>query len=149
MSVRQLDVKLLRDLRRLWPRPWRSRSSSPAGWRRSSWRSGRTGLLDETRLAYYERNRLADVFASVRRAPKTLLYDLARISGVAAVEARVAKFALLDIPGFEPPVTAQVVSLPMTASSTSTGCMSAWDVCRSHSRRTRWSSTRPSPARIA
>ena len=68
--------------------------------------------LDETRLAYYERNRFADVFASVRRAPKTLLYDLARISGVAAVEARVAKFALLDIPGFEPPVTAQVVSLP-------------------------------------
>jgi len=68
--------------------------------------------LDDTRLAYYERNRFTDVFALVRRAPKTVVGEIAQIAGVAAVEARIAKLALLDIPNFEQPATAQFVSLP-------------------------------------
>ena len=61
-------------------------------------RSGRYRSLDETRAAYYERYRFADVFALVRRAPKTLVDQIAEIPGVAAVDARIAKLALLDIP---------------------------------------------------
>jgi hypothetical protein len=59
--------------------------------------------LEETRNAYYECYRFADVFATVRRAPKTLLSQIAGLPGVAAVDARIAKLALLDLPDFREP----------------------------------------------
>ena len=42
--------------------------------------------LDETRAAYYERYRFADVFANVVRAPKTLVDQIRVIPGVATAE---------------------------------------------------------------
>ena len=71
--------------------------------------------LDETRIAYYERFQFADVFAIVRRAPKTLIGQVSEIPGVAAVDARIAKLALLDIPNFLEPATGQLISLPDVA----------------------------------
>jgi putative ABC transport system permease protein len=68
--------------------------------------------LQETRIAYYERYQFADVFALVKRAPKALLDRIAEIPGVAAVDARIAKLALLDVPGFAEPATGQFLSLP-------------------------------------
>jgi putative ABC transport system permease protein len=68
--------------------------------------------LDETRTAYYERYQFADVFATVRRAPKTLIDKIAAIPGVAAVDARIAEVALLDIEGLPEPATGQFISLP-------------------------------------
>ena len=47
-----------------------------------------------------------------RRAPKTLIDQIAEIPGVAAVDARIAKLALLDIPNFREPATGQFISLP-------------------------------------
>jgi putative ABC transport system permease protein len=73
---------------------------------------GSARSLDETRIAYYERHRFADVFASVRRAPKTLVSRIAEIAGVAAVEARITKLALLDIPNLREPATGQLISIP-------------------------------------
>ena len=74
--------------------------------------AGLINSLDETRRAYYERYRLADVFAPVKRAPAHLLADLAAIPGVAAVEGRVSGSALIDLPGQDLPLRAQAVSLP-------------------------------------
>jgi len=74
-----------------------------------------TGLvrsLDETRRAYYERYRLAEVFAPVTRAPVLAAAELRKIAGVAAVETRVVGAALVDLPGAVVPVRAQVTSLP-------------------------------------
>ncbi|MDO9307040.1 MAG: ABC transporter permease, partial [Mesorhizobium sp.] len=68
--------------------------------------------LDETRAAYYERYRFADVFAAARRAPRTLVGQIAEIPGVAGVDARIVKLALLDIPNYSEPATGQVISLP-------------------------------------
>jgi putative ABC transport system permease protein len=68
--------------------------------------------LEETRTAYYERYQFADIFAPVRRAPKSLVNRNAEIPGVAAVEARITKLALLDIPRFREPATGQFISLP-------------------------------------
>jgi putative ABC transport system permease protein len=68
--------------------------------------------LEETRIAYYERYGFADVFAAVKRAPKALAEQIAQIPGVATVEARVAKLALLDVAGFSEPASGQFVSLP-------------------------------------
>ncbi|WP_146346824.1 ABC transporter permease [Phaeobacter marinintestinus] len=74
-----------------------------------------TGLvtsLDETRQAYYDRYRLADIFAYVTRAPEPIVADLRQIPGVAQVETRIMGSALVDVPGVDAPLQAQAVSLP-------------------------------------
>lgn len=74
-----------------------------------------TGLvvsLEETRRAYYERYRLADIFVPATRAPERALAELRRIPGVTAAEARVVGNALLDFDGTDLPVRARAVSLP-------------------------------------
>ena len=58
--------------------------------------------LLETRDAYYERNRFAHVFASLKRAPLSLQPELAAIDGVLVAEARVVATVTLD----RPPVNA-------------------------------------------
>lgn len=73
---------------------------------------GTLNSLQETRDAYYDRYRFADVFAQMKRAPQLLLGDLAKISGVARVEGRIVHSVILDIDGMSEPVRASVVSLP-------------------------------------
>jgi putative ABC transport system permease protein len=68
--------------------------------------------LDETARAYYDRYRFANVFAHVERAPGHLVERMRTIPGVQTVETRVVHRAVVDIPGFEEPVIAQLVSLP-------------------------------------
>lgn len=68
--------------------------------------------LNDTREAYYDEYRYADVFARVPRAPLSLLETLRGIDGVREVEARVSASVTLDLEGFEDPVTALLVSLP-------------------------------------
>lgn len=68
--------------------------------------------LEETRDAYYDRSRFADLFAEARRVPRTLEPRLRRIDGVAAVETRIVGAGLLDVPRFDEPVTAQLQSIP-------------------------------------
>ncbi|WDR04669.1 FtsX-like permease family protein [Devosia rhodophyticola] len=107
-----LDHKLLRDL-------WRMKGQAAAigmviavGVMMLVMMTGLVTSLDETKRAYYERYRLADVFASVSRAPDSLLGRLAGIAGVASVEGRVQGGALIDLPDSALPVQAQAVSLP-------------------------------------
>lgn len=107
-----LDRKLLRDL-------WRMKGQAAAlglviamGSMLIVTMSGLVTSLDETRRAYYERYRLAEVFAPAIRAPDRLKADLAAIPGVSAVELRVTGSALIDLEGQDLPVRAQAVSLP-------------------------------------
>ncbi len=110
MSI--LDRKLIRDVRRLWAQALAVALVVAGGVATLVLAVGSYRSLDETRTAYYERYRFADVFALVKRAPKTLLDAIREIPGVAAVDARIAKLALLDIPSFREPATAQFISLP-------------------------------------
>jgi putative ABC transport system permease protein len=107
-----LDIKLFRDLRRLWAQALAIAFVIAGGVATLLLAVGSHRSLDETRSAYYERFRFADVFAVARRAPKTLAERIAEIPGVAAVEVRVAKLAVLDIPNFSEPATGQFISLP-------------------------------------
>jgi putative ABC transport system permease protein len=68
--------------------------------------------LESTRDAYYQHYRLADVFATLKRAPLVLADRIAEIPGVAAVEARVVVDATLDLAGMTEPASAHLVSLP-------------------------------------
>jgi putative ABC transport system permease protein len=111
-----LDIKLLRDVRRLWAQVLAIALVVAGGVATLVLAVGSHRSLEETRSAYYERNAFADVFARVKRAPKALVGRIAEIPGVAAVDARIAKLALLDIPGFAAPASGQFVSLPDDAS---------------------------------
>ena len=110
--MRALDIKLLRDLRRLWAQALAIALVVGGGVATLVMAVGSYRSLDETRNAYYERYRFADVFAVVKRAPRALVDRIAEIPGVAAVDARIAKLALLDIPNFREPATGQFISLP-------------------------------------
>ena len=67
-----LDVKLLRDLRRLWAQSLAIALVLAAGVAILVLAFGAQVSLFETRAAYYERNRFADVFAAATRAPLSL-----------------------------------------------------------------------------
>lgn len=70
--------------------------------------------LEETRDAYYERNRFAQVFTPLKRATKRLKANIAAIPGIKTVETRIAKDVTLDIPGFSEPASGRIISLPNT-----------------------------------
>lgn len=74
--------------------------------------SGLIASLTETRNAYYERYRLADVFAPVTRAPERMIERLSALPDVARAEGSVTGRALIDVPGMALPVQARAVSLP-------------------------------------
>jgi len=110
--VRALNIKLYRDLWRLWAQVLAIALVIAGGVASLVMAVGSYRSLEETRNAYYERYQFADVFASVKRAPKSLTPRIAEIPGVAAVETRISRFALLDIPHFDRPATGQFISLP-------------------------------------
>jgi len=110
--MRALDIKLFRDLRRLWAQVLAIALVIAGGVATLILAVGSHRSLDETRAAYYERYRFADVFAVVSRAPKTVVDQILEIPGVATAEARISKLALLDIPNYLEPASAQVISLP-------------------------------------
>lgn len=70
------------------------------------------GFLSETRDAYYDRYRFADVFASVSRAPNPLTERIDEIPGIAEVQTRIVSNVTLDVPGLEEPAVGHLVSLP-------------------------------------
>ncbi|MFO7287213.1 MAG: ABC transporter permease, partial [Gammaproteobacteria bacterium] len=74
--------------------------------------AGLLSSLEETRRAYYERYRFADLWAPLVRAPNGLIDEIRRIEGVQAAETRVRVQALFDMPGMEEPATGEVFSLP-------------------------------------
>jgi len=74
--------------------------------------------LEETRNAFYERYRFAQVFAPLKRAPQRLKADIAAIPGVKTVDTRIAKNVTLDIPGFSEPASGRIISFPETGVQT-------------------------------
>lgn len=112
--MRALDLKLVRDLRHIWIQALAIALVLACGVMVLILSSGTQRSLSETREAYYERNRFADVFASLTRAPRSLLDDIARIDGVARVEGRVVFTAMVNLEGMTEPASARVISLPQT-----------------------------------
>ena len=110
--MRALNIKLLRDVRRLWAQALAIALVMAAGVATLILGVGAHDSLSTTRAKYYETNRFADVFATVTRAPNGLSAEIARIDGVSAVETRIAKIALADIEGMSEPGSVLLVSVP-------------------------------------
>lgn len=68
--------------------------------------------LQRTANQYYARQRFADVFVSLVRAPRHVANRVAAIPGVAVVEPRVVVDVTLDVAGMREPAAGRLVSVP-------------------------------------
>lgn len=107
-----LDVKLMRDLARMWAQVAAIALVMAAGVMTLVLSVGAQRSLFETRAAYYERNAFADIFATATRAPQSLQERIAALPGVAAAETRIRENAVLDIEGMAEPAAGMLVSVP-------------------------------------
>ena len=110
--MRALDRKLLREL-------WRLRGQAIAvaivvasGVAVLVMSLSTLEALDATTASYYERNRFADVFANAVRVPMRVAERVRELPGVQSVDARVSRYATLDIEGFAEPVIGRLLSIP-------------------------------------
>ncbi len=110
--MRSLDVKLYRDHRRLWAQSLAIALVMAAGVATLILGTGAYRSLSDTRSAYYEANRFADIFANVTRAPKVVLAEISAIDGVETAEARIVKIAMANIADMPEPASVMLVSLP-------------------------------------
>ena len=109
--MRALDRKLLRDLRRIWAQTLAIALVLGCGIMVLVAATTTQGTLSGTQTAYYERQRFADVFSGLTRAPQSVVDQASRIEGVLQAEGRISFPAVLDIGGMEEPATARVISL--------------------------------------
>ncbi|SDN99799.1 putative ABC transport system permease protein [Lutimaribacter pacificus] len=112
VMLHALDRKLVRDL-------WRLKAQSLAialvlacGVAIFLTGLGMVRALEATLQDYYSRQHFAHVFASARRAPLSVVQDVAAIDGVQTVEARITGQVILDLPGRVAPASGRVLSLP-------------------------------------
>ncbi|NNF71073.1 MAG: ABC transporter permease [Rhodobacteraceae bacterium] len=110
--MRAIDRKLLRDFKRLWIQAAAIAIVMACGVAILLTSVGMYNALSETRAAYYERNRFAEVFVHARRAPQSILSEVAAIDGVLQIEARITGYAVLDIPGRIESGMGHIISLP-------------------------------------
>ena len=110
--VRALDKKLLREL-------WQMRAQVMAiglvivgGVGVFIMSLSTLDSLYSTQQNYYKEHHFAEVFASLKRAPTSVLGEVARIPGVDKVEDRVVAYVNLDIEGYAEPVSGHLLSLP-------------------------------------
>lgn len=109
--MKALDRKLWRDLRQLWSQVLTIAlvvASGVAGFLStfSAW-----DALSWSREIYYTEARFADVFASARRAPVSLLPRIAAIPGVAQVQDGVAHSIQVFIPGVQDPIRGRLTAI--------------------------------------
>ena len=107
-----LDRKLFRDLMRLKGQALTIALVVAVGVAnyitlRSAWRA-----LGDSRAAYYEQYRFADVFARLKRAPDSVADQIHDVRGVATVYPRVVEEVLLPMDDMITPAHGQLISLP-------------------------------------
>ena len=110
--ISHLDRKLLRDLRRLKGQAVAVAVVMACGLTMMIMARSLIASLDGTRADYYESNRFAEVFSSVKRAPNYLIDRIAALPSVAGVQADIAGQVTLDMPGLDEPASGLVRSLP-------------------------------------
>lgn len=110
--MRMLDRKLTRDFARLWAQIIAVALVMACGVATIVIAIGAYRSLDESRSAFYDRYRFADVFAGATRAPDYLKDRILGIDGVARAELRIVRPVLLDMEAMSEPATGTVISIP-------------------------------------
>ena len=112
--MQALDKKLFRDFRRLWVQALAIAMVLACGVAILLTSFGMYRALSETRAAYYERNRFADIFVATRRAPLSLLREISAIPGVMLAQPRVTGDVVLDLPHRIKSAVGRLLSVPET-----------------------------------
>ena len=107
-----LDRKLLRDLGRMKGQVVAVSLVMACGLAMMIMTRSLILTLESTRAGYYQQNAMADIFATLKRAPLAMAGRLGVLPGVAAVETRVVVEVTLDLPGQAAPSSGHIISLP-------------------------------------
>ena len=107
-----VDRKLLRDLSTLRGQVITIALVVASGVAASVTLQGTWTSLDSSKSAYYARQRVADVFARLKRAPMSGANDLQELEGVSEVDVRIADAVMVPIDSLREPASGLVVSLP-------------------------------------
>lgn len=110
--VSTLDRKLMRDLWRMIGQAIAIALVIAGGIAVHVVMAGMLASLSETRAAYYERYRFADLWAPAVRAPNRLIEEVRAIEGVAAAETRIQAPVLFDMEAMNEPANGVIYSLP-------------------------------------
>jgi putative ABC transport system permease protein len=111
MALSALNRKLLRDLLELKGQALAIAMVVAAGVTMFVMYLSNFDSLRRTQQAYYQRQRFAHVFASLKRAPLSLAPRIAAIPGVTAVVTRVVSGVTLDVPGLDEPASGLFISV--------------------------------------
>lgn len=68
--------------------------------------------LTYAKESYYVQSHFAELFGSLKRAPDTLIPQISKIPGVAAVQTRIVRAVTLDVPGLLEPAAGRLISVP-------------------------------------
>ncbi len=115
MTMRALDRKLLRDLRRLWSQALTIALVVASGIGGFVTSLSAVDSLALARDRFYAQGRFADVFAAVKRAPASAVDTLREVDGVADVQATVEQVVRVTIPGIADPIIGQLIGLDRRA----------------------------------
>jgi putative ABC transport system permease protein len=110
--MRNLDRKLIRDLSHMKGQAIAIMLVIAAGVGTFVMSLCAYASLSDGKESFYREFRFADIFASARRCPNSLIPRIKEIPGVAAVETRLVYNVLLDVPGMSEPATARLISVP-------------------------------------
>ncbi|WP_066336840.1 ABC transporter permease [Azohydromonas lata] len=113
--MKALNLKLLRDLRRLWSQALTIALVVASGVGGFLTSLSAVDSLARARDAYYAEGRFADVFAGLKRAPAALGAALGELPGVAEVQTGVEALVRVEVPGSDDPVIGQLVGLDLRA----------------------------------
>jgi len=110
--MRALDLKLVRNLLAMRGQALAIALVIACGVATVVMSFGTNVSLRETRDAYYDRYRYADIFAQLKRAPISLMRRIEVIPGVGLAEARVVRDVTLDVEGMSEPALGRLISIP-------------------------------------
>ncbi len=109
--MRALDRKVLRDLRLLWSQALTIALVVASGIGGFLATLSAVDSLSRARDDFYASAAFADVFASVRRAPQSVLERIRGLPGVVEAQATVEAAARVTVPGSSDPVIGQLIGL--------------------------------------
>ena len=109
--MKALDRKLLRDLRLMWSQALTIALVVASGIGGFITSLSAVDSLALARDRFYAEGGFADVFASVKRAPLSLVDTLREIDGVADVQPTLEQMVRIEIPELADPIIGQVIGL--------------------------------------
>ncbi len=109
--MQALDRKLLRDLRTMWSQALTIALVVASGIAGFVTNLSAMDSLAAARDDFYVQGRFADVFAALRRAPRTLEPALREIPGVADLQLGVEQAVRVELPGSTDPITGMLIGV--------------------------------------